>query len=244
MRGLFCQRCAWFLMIVLAACLGSAEITSGDDGGPEAIWLIDDFEDGNLDGWLDGGGTCNAFLVHDAGAAAEGEWFFDVFGDCGGHFQGPYISLAGFQAGSFTIWVRPNYVNRFNGYVVLDDDTLWNNGSVVFFYGMDNGTWTVADHNGINYSCGPRAMNQWYQIRFEIDWDFHTVDVYIDNQLMQSGIPFPVSINTLNWLHLYNLSDGHFWYDYIVASTPPPTPTLFVDGFESGDWAAWSAVGP
>jgi len=216
----------------------------GAAGSPEAIWLIDDFEDGNLNGWLDGGGTCNYFVVHDAGTAAEGEYCLDIFGDCGNHYLGPYISLAGFQAGSFTIWVRANYVNQYNGYIVLDDDQIATNGRVVFFYGNDQGMFLAADHNGWGYPCGTRNPNQWYQIRFVIDWDYHTFDVYIDNDLRQTDIPFPVSANTLNWLYLYNMGDGHVWYDYIIASTPPPTPVLFVDGFESGDWSAWSAVGP
>ena len=243
MRGTFCQRCAWFLMVVVAASLGSAESAGIEAEGPEAIWLIDDFEDGSLDGWLDGGGTCNYFITSSP-APPDGIRSLDIFGSCGGHFLGPYISLAGFQAGTFSIYVRANFVDQFNNYVVLDDDTLWNNGSVVFFYGMSNGTFTVSDHNGLNYSCGPRAGNEWYLVRFEIDWIFHAYDVYIDNQLQQTGVPFPIAINTLNWLYLYNLGDGHTLYDYIIASTPPPTPVLFVDGFESGDWAAWSAVVP
>jgi len=244
MRRPLCERFAWILMVVLVAGVGSAEVPGIESGAPEAIWLIDDFEDGNLDGWLDGGGSCNVFILNDPNTAAEGSRCLDIFGDCGGHYQGPYISLAGFQAGSFSIYIRPNYVNQFNGFVVLDDDLSWINGSVVLFYGMDNGTWAVSDQHGISHSCGPRNMNQWYQVRFEIDWDFHTFDVYIDNQLMQTSISFPGTINTLNWLFLYNLGDGHVWYDYIVASTPPPTPALLVDGFESGDWSAWSGVYP
>ena len=213
-------------------------------GGQEAIWLIDDFEDGNLDGWGHGGGTCVFALIHGSNSAAEGDWCAEVIDNCGGHYLGPYISLAGFQAGSFTIWVRALYVDRHNSYIVLDDDQIAVNGAVVFFYGNNQGDFMVADHNGYNYNCGTRWANIWHQIRFDIDWDFHTFDVYVDNDLRQTDIPFPVTANTLNWLYIYNLNPGGVWYDYILASTPPPTPVLFVDGFETGDWSLWSTAVP
>jgi len=106
MRRPLCERFAWILMVVLVAGVGSAEVPGIESGAPEAIWLIDDFEDGNLDGWLDGGGSCNVFILNDPNTAAEGSRCLDIFGDCGGHYQGPYISLAGFQAGSFSIYIR------------------------------------------------------------------------------------------------------------------------------------------
>jgi hypothetical protein len=135
-------------------------------------------------------------------------------------------------------------VDRHNSYIVLDDDQIAVNGAVVFFYGNNQGDFMVADHNGYNYNCGTRWANIWHQIRFDIDWDFHTFDVYVDNDLRQTDIPFPVTANTLNWLYIYNLNPGGVWYDYILASTPPPTPVLFVDGFETGDWSLWSTAVP
>jgi hypothetical protein len=228
---------------VSAACLESAEIPEGDAGGPEAIWLIDDFEDGVLDGWIDEGGTCNSFITTSP-APPEGTSSLDIFGSCGGHRLGLTFGLMGFQAGSISFYVRSDRIDQRTNYLVLDDDELGNNGTVAFFYGTDFGTFNVTDHTGLGHTLGPRNANQWYQIRINIDWDFHTLNVYVDNELKASGVPFPVNITTLNWLYLYSLGDGHSLYDYIVASSAPPTSVIFADGFESGDRSAWSSSVP
>lgn len=240
----------WFVALVAVGSLSATAFavdTFDPYCGPEseeAIWLIDDFEDGNLDGWYPASGPCTHPLIYGSNACAEGDWCSEVLNNCGGHYQGPYISLQGFRAESFTIWVRALNVDRYNSYIVLDDDQIAVNGAVVFFYGTSQETFAAADHNGINYDCGIRYAYHWYEIRFEIDWDLHTFDVYADNELRQTDIPFPVSANTLNWLYLYNLSNGGVLFDYIVASTPPPTPPIFVDGFETGDWSLWSTAVP
>ena len=222
----------------------SSEASEGDARGPEAIWLIDDFEDGILfDEWIDDGGTCNSFITNSP-TPPEGIRSLDIFGSCGSHRQGLSFDLQGFQAGSISFYVRSDRTDSRTTYLELDDDVLGNNGGVAFFYGTDFGTFTVVDHTGLAYSCGPRNANQWYQIRINIDWDFHELSVYVDNELKASGVPFPVNITTLNWLYLYSLGNGHSLYDFIVASSAPPTVMIFSDGFESGDMSAWSSSVP
>ncbi len=205
---------AWFLIGSLSATAFALDtfdpFCEPEDaaGSPEAIWLIDDFEDGNLDGWGHAGGPCILALIHGSNGGAEGDWCSEVINNCGGHYLGPYINLQGFQAESFTIWVRALNVDRHNSYIVLDDDQIAVNGAVVFFYGTNQGNFAATDHNGYNYDCGTRYANDWHEIRFDIDWDLHTFDVYADNALRQTDIPFPVSADTLNWLYIYNLSNG------------------------------------
>jgi hypothetical protein len=220
---------------------------TGSSPQDRAIWLVDDFEDGYLwDTWTQvGGSTCNPFIVQPAGwACAEGARCLEIHGDCGGFYDGIWTDLGGFQATSFSLSVRSTDITHANTYVVLDDDTSTADGTTVFFFGNGLGRWLVSS-GGVPYDCGPRNLYQWYEVRFNLNWQARTVDVYIDQQLKASGVPMTdPTADGLHLLHLFNYEEGAGYYDFILASSPPPQPPIFVDGFESGDTSAWSLTVP
>ena len=133
--------CIVVLLLLAAAVPCAAQST------PQAIWLVDNFEDGYLwDTWTQtAGSTCNPFIVVPTSwSCAEGTGCLEVFGDCGDFYDGVWTDLAGFQATSFGLYVRADSTNTANAYVVLDDDTSTADGTTVFFFGNPQGRWLVS----------------------------------------------------------------------------------------------------
>lgn len=234
----------WLIIVVCCATLTPAATPAEST---RAIWLVDDFEDGILlDSWTDDGGSCNPFITNTPTppACPQGNNCLEIFGDCGEFYQGISTDLGGFQATSFTMYIRSDTLDTANAYVVIDDDSDPYNGWVAFFFGNATPEWMFSS-GGVPYSCGPRVAYQWYQLVFNFDWTARTVDVFIDGNLKHSGVPMASSTATgLDYLYLFNYQTGTALYDYITASSPPPEPPIFVDGFESGYTGFWSLTEP
>ena len=140
------------------------------------------------------------------------------------------------------MYIRSDTIDTGNAYVVLDDDSDPFNGAVAIFFGNSTPEWMFSS-GGLPYTCGPRVAYQWYELTFNFDWTSRTVDVLIDGSLKHSDIPMASSTATgLNYLYLFNYQSGTALYDFIVASSPPPEPPIFTDGFESGGVLNWSEV--
>ncbi len=232
-------------LVVMVFCAVPTSASSPEELG-RAIWLVDNFEGTSLgDWWMDDGGSCNAFIVRPSGwSPPEGIGCLEIFGDCGVFYQGISTDLGGFEATSFSMYIRSDTIATANAYVVLDDDNDPYNGAVAFFFGNSTPEWMFSG-GGIPYPCGPRVAYQWYHLVLNFDWTSRTVDVYIDDDLKHSGIPMASSTATgLDYLYLFNYESGTAYYDYITASSPPPEPPIFVNGFESGDTSFWSLTEP
>ncbi len=216
-------------------CGATSTLVESPETPERAIWLVDNFEDGYLwDTWVDDGGSCNPFPVTPSVAplCPEGDICLEIFGDCGDFYQGISTDLGGFQATTFSLYIRSDHIDSANAYVVLDDDDQWINGNVAFFFGNPLAKWLFSS-GGVPYNCGPRVANQWYFLEFNFDWSARTVDVSIDGDLKHSGIPMTSATATgLDYLYLFNYQPGTAFYDFIVASSPPPEPPVFADGFE------------
>lgn len=237
------QRVLYALLIVVMCCT-TATAANTPENTNRAIWLVDDFEDGYLwDTWTDDGGSCNPFTVTPTIPCPEGDRCLEIFGDCGDFYEGISTNLGGFEASSFSIYIRSDTTNTANAYIVLDDDDDWLNGTVAFFFGNGLADWMFSS-GGIGYNCGPRVASQWYLLRFDFDWTSRTVDVFIDGNLRHADIPMTSATATgLNAIYLFNYQAGTAFFDLIVASSPPPqAPLIFMDGFESGDCFNWSLV--
>jgi hypothetical protein len=203
---------------------------------------VDDFEDGNIDGWLSGGGPCTASATN--ATAGEGNWSMEIAGGCG-HFGGRYYPIGGFQATGISVMLRPGPASSYDTYFVVGDNNITSDFGVVFFYATGVGDWNVVGYGGQNFDCGPYTPGQWYDVSFELDWHWRTIAVRIDGSLCAVNVPFrSTTATTLTQIHAYNHDNSSGWYDYIVMSSPPPTPTIFVDGFESADAASWSLTVP
>lgn len=217
-------------------------VTERGDPQERAIFLLDDFEDGNLDGWLFGGGTCGAFATNST--AGEGSWSMEVLGECG-HYGGPYYAFGGFQATGISVMLRPGSVSLSDTYVVIGDDNILSDNGVIFFYAHGSGRWKIVGQGSQVFDCGPYSAGQWYDVSFDLDWHWRTIAVRIDGSLCAVNVGFRSdTAATLTQIHAYNWEDSVAWYDYIVMSSPPPSPTIFMDGFESADVASWSLTVP
>ena len=230
------------LLIVIVSSATFTPAASPEKSG-RAIWLVDDFEDGNLwDTWTDDGGGCTSYITSTpAPPCPQGSNCLLISGDCGGFYQGISTDLGGFEATSFSMYIRSDTLDTANAYVVLDNDSDPYNGAVAFFFGNSTPEWMFSS-GGVPYPCGPRVAYQWYLLEFNFNWTSRTVDVFIDGSLKHSDIPMTSSTATgLDYLYLFNYQPGNALYDLIVASSPPPQPPIFIDGFESANVSAWSS---
>ena len=233
-------------LLIVMVCWATFTPAASPEKSNRAIWLVDDFEDGYLwDTWADDGGSCTSYITSTpAPPCPQGSNCLLISGDCGGFYEGISTDLGGFQATSLSMYIRSDTIATANAYVVLDDDNDPMNGAVVFFFGNATPEWMFSS-GGIPYICGPRVAYQWYQLAFNFDWTARTVDVLIDGNLKHSGIPMASSTATgLDYLYLFNYESGNALYDYIIASSPPPEPPIFMDGFESGGTSLWSLSVP
>ncbi len=208
----------------------------------KAIMLIDSFEDGDVDGWLDGGGGCGFGPVF--GNAGSGNYSMSVCGGCG-HYGGRYYEIGGFQATGVSVMLRPSSVPSFNSYFVVGDSDIAINNGVIFFYAHSDGHWYIVGPDGTNYDCGAYTPYQWHDISFTLDWNWRTINVTINGGLRHVHVPFrSTTSTTLSQVHFYNIDVQCSNIDHIQMSSPPAIPGLFSDDFESGDATSWSDSQP
>lgn len=214
-------------------------VTMPEDG--RAAWIVDDFEDGNIDGWIDeGGGACSAST---SAVAAFGAYSMRIDGACA-HHLGRYLDIIGSRPTGVNVWVRSNTVDTHDTYFILGDYESGpaGNSGAIYFHGSASGAWSVFD--GVSgLTCGPRNPDQWYQVSFVVDWACKMYDVRIDGVLKQSNVSFyHVATESFDRIHVYNWSSTTARYDQIGFSTPGVSPLIFEDDFERGSTCRWSAV--
>jgi hypothetical protein len=220
--------------------LGAAQETTGDSA--RSIWLVDDFEDQNLDGWAVPTGPCNATIA--ALGAAGTNYSLAVNGACG-HDGGTSYDLGGSQATGVSLYVRPSGSGARHLYVVLDDDGQATNGYIVAFLATNDGWFSVDDSSPIRFDLMVNDDLDWHDLQLFIDWIGKNVDVVIDGVPRQYNLPFAVeSISTLRFIHLYNLDMASAWYDQIALTGPPPSLEIMTDDFESADESGWTTAVP
>jgi hypothetical protein len=239
--------------LVAAWCVGLLAILAGQaalaaDGASDgmaddrrAAWIVDDFEDGNIDGWVDeGGGYCTAST---SVIAANGTLYsMRVDGACG-HFDGKVLDIPTSMPTGVNFWVRANTVDTHDTYFILGDQDSGSGGNVgaIYFKGSPDGTWTV--FNGAGHSCGPRNPDQWYRIHINVDWPCKMFDVSVDGDLKQTNVDFyHLDTASIDRIHVYNWSPTTGRYDEISFSTPGVSPLVFEDDFERGSTCRWSVT--
>ena len=208
----------------------------------KAIAIIDDFEDGDLDGWAAPTGPCTA--VNSSATGGNGtSRSLKVDGACD-HYQGPWFDLGGWQATGVSFWVRTDVANLATAYVVLGDDNVTANNGVVFFSATISGHWALGTL-GASYKLAPYNPGQWYRVDLTLDWAGKTVDVSIDGVPWQYNVPFRTpEVTTLTRLHFYNYNPSIAYLDEIQMSSPSASVEISADGFESADTTGWSITTP
>ena len=239
MRSSLAAPCLYAALFLVAAV---SPAQTYPDAGTKAIALIDDFEDGNLDGWAAPTGACTAANSTDTGANSTTR-SLKVQGACGS-YQGAWYDLGGWQPTGVTFWVRAEALIGSTAYVVLGDNNIASNNGAVFFMATNAGEFilgnSTASYKLISYTAG-----QWYRVDLTLDWVGKTIDASIGGVPRQYNVPFRSSSTTsLTRLHFYNYSSGTAYLDQISMSSPPPTLEVFQDEFESADTTAWSSAVP
>jgi len=217
---------------------------SGVDGGStEAIWLVDDFEDGNLDGWNSGGGSCVATAT--SATAGLGTYSMEISGSCSGHLWGRWYDVVDFQALGVDVMLRPGSTSVHDAYFVAGDDNIHSDLGVIFFYAKTGGRWTIVGEGGTSYDCGPYTAGQWYDVSFALDWKWRTITVRIDGELRHVNVPFrSLTATTLSQIHAYNYHSSIANWDQVYMADAGVTTLLFTDGFDSGDASGWTLSSP
>ncbi len=198
-----------------------------------AIYIVDDFEDGNINGWVgDGTQSCSAYISTEV---PFGSFSMAIDGACF-PFNGYSFDVGNAAPTDVYLYVRSATTTTTDTFFVLGD----NLHEVVTFKGMQ-GDWAVYD--GANHSCGPRNPNQWYYVHFVIDWSCKVFDVYIDGQLKLTNVMFyDPTVSGISRIHLFNYDVTTAWYDEIYFGTPGVSTMIFSDDFERAATCHWSSV--
>ncbi len=207
-----------------------------------AIWVLDDFESGNLDQWEDLTTSCSAWAT-DSGPG-QGLRSLQIQGACG-HYLGLRRNLGNIRPTGISFLVKSGPTTNADAYVVVGDDNVTVDHGAVFFYARNDGFWALVSEDSIVKRCQPYSAYTWYQVDWVLDWDWRTVSVWVNDEMCLAHVPFRSStVDALTRIHVYNYDNGPGWWDYFVLSTPSITPLIFSDGFDSGDGTAWSMSNP
>jgi len=195
-----------------------------DVPGPGAFFFFDDFEDGDLAGWL-GTQSAGTHEVTDATAANGTRYSFHEAESVGGHQTGINLQLPDIRPGYIGFYVRPGAPDSADSYVVLTNPS---GIECIFFFASTGGEFYLNEDVGGN-TWVAYEPGTWYHVEFkQIDFDSGTFEYHVDNVLIQQGVPFRhrENVQAFSRLDLYNFSpDGEAWWDEItVAQQTPPEP--------------------
>jgi hypothetical protein len=231
------------LIIVLVLMMLVADLVAAGEtaGAAKAIMIVDDFEDCDVDGWQPAGGSCTALAtsLNPGGGVCS----MELINDCGTTYNGWYLDFASFQADTVLVSLRSQSTSMRDTFFTVGEAVGDNFRAAIVIRASNGGYWVVSGFGG--GICGaPYTALQWYDFAFTIDWGAKTYDVSIDGTPCLSGVSFLENASTLDRIHVYNLDASTGWYDDIIMSQEPPLPSIFDDGFETGDTTSWSSTVP
>jgi hypothetical protein len=156
--------------------------STGTGGYPGALF-VEDFEDGNYDGWALGPST-STYAVSTATAANGSTHSMQISGGTG-YFDGPNYMLGGIKPSKVSWWVyiADAVVDAGQGYFVLSSST-----------DVEPLIYCFMDQYAINfvpdvYVNTPVAMADfWHHFEVDIDWQAETYSVQMDGVAIGSGM--------------------------------------------------------
>jgi hypothetical protein len=200
--------------------------------------LIDDFEDGDIDGWQQyASGSCVGGV---SAVAATGSYSMMIIGECGysGSF---YYDFGSFNATSISLNIMPGSEVSSDALVKLGDYSPGFTNNAIIFFASSAGKWLLNQPMGMPILCGDYNRDQWYNVVFTLNWNTKQVGVAIDGVTCTTDAEFfDHDTASLNRIILGNYQDSYSRYDDILMSVDPPQPPIFIDGFETGDTSMWS----
>ena len=167
---------------------------------------FENFEDGDIGGWIETPGTTAVRAVALGGANGSVRRFQES-GSESGHQSGIYNLLPGVQASEVGFWVRPGQDDLFSNYVTIRDGA---NAEVIFFFAMGTAVFYCNASTGGDATV-PYVVNQWYHIEYRnINWTAKTFDYYVDDALITTGVGMrnPSTVDEFSRVDLYSFSAG------------------------------------
>jgi hypothetical protein len=198
----------------------------------------DDFEDGDFNGWLDGGGS-GIKEVTNTTAANRTDYSYHEYDSPSSHYNGIYQELGAVQPGYVSFFIRSGSTTTHDAYFVLRSSS---GDDLIFFFARGEGYFYVNADVGGDYTYAYTAET-WYHIEFKnINFVSKTFDYYVNEVLIKDGIPFRYATVTEDFdrLELYNFTEGsEAWWDEILIATEEFPNWLLVDStkgtISSGD---------
>ncbi len=181
--------------------------------GRANLIMSDDFEDGDLNGWVD---EQNAYLDQvTTSTAAAGKYSLDLWGNVGTYYR----TLNNIQPARVDFSIRAADYG-YQGYFDLEDSA--GNRGIYFFMQTDHTMGLFVDNNH-QYNT-PYVTNTWYNVSLLLNWTSHTVDYYVNNQLIAANVVFREPATSFAYLRLSNYIsqfNPEAWYDEIAISSSP-----------------------
>jgi hypothetical protein len=193
---------------------------TGGDQQTNMLWS-DGFENGSLSGWTLKVPDDYDTVEITTNAAAVGDASLFMLGGNDTPCDGLTHTLSNLTPSRINFYVASATTYLAAGYFLVGTN-FYGTNSAAFFYMNNNGTMGLYD--GTNWHSTSYAADQWYEISLHFNWTAKTIDFYVDDSLVQSGIPFRnPGISALTMLNLYNFNYAEAWYDEIEFLGAGPT---------------------
>ena len=210
---------------------------------PRAAWIVDDFEDGNIDGWIDeGGGACYGIDVGHCGERG----LQHARGRSLRTYLGRVLDITGSMPTGISFSVRADTVNTFDTYFVLGDSASGSGGNTgaIDFPGNPDGTWSVFNGTDL-FVWQSQSGSVVHRLVSALIGPARCTTFRSTACASRAMCPFYyVATEAFDRIHVYNWSSATARYDEIYFYTPGVSPLIFEDDFERGSPCRWSAVAP
>ncbi|MBL8029380.1 MAG: hypothetical protein JNL74_23355, partial [Fibrobacteres bacterium] len=174
--------------------------------------FVDGFESGTISSnWTIGSGTYTRSVT--TATKVSGNYSLTQSGGSSTHDNGLSLSYpSGIKPENISFSVRAGNTTSASTYFVLKNGSSY----VIFFYMSETGYMYV---NSSTYASKTYLANTWYNVRMKINWTNYTLDVYIDNVLTYTNVPFLTQL-AVTKVCLYNYHTlAQAWYDDIAIGT-------------------------
>jgi len=178
-----------------------------------AVVFVEDFEDGNDDGWTVYGDTFTC-EVTDATAGGGTHSLMLEYTDYG--FAFVMHDMDNITPNRIDFSVCTKGCNILGGSLNLGDSDAMVDENLVVQFELDNND-MMGLHYGGGSACMPYVEDRWYHVSLQLDWTMRTVDFSVDGTLVAADIPFvSTTPDGLSWICMagYN-SRGRMWWDEI-----------------------------
>jgi len=199
---------------VLEPCETAGEILDFTIENPRKLFsprmFVDDFEDGDYDGWLEAGSGVKEVT---STTAAKGTYSYHESSSPSSHYNGIYQEFDSIRPGYISFYIRSGSTETSDAYCIFRNSV---GDNLIWFFASQYGYLYVNGDVGGDDSYFYDALT-WYHIEFKnIDFITKTFDYYINEELIKEGIPFRNAsyVEEISRVDIYNFTSGsQAWWD-------------------------------